>query len=85
MEQKIDEDTPKHVDNTLEDAILELVRTEKEYVATLSLVVEGYMAVMEDPATSKCSISVPEELKINCEKYKLIFINIKPIYEWHRE
>lgn len=65
--------------------MLELVRTEEEYVANLSLVVKGYMAAMEDPATENCSIPIPEDLKINSEKYNLIFINIKPIYEWHRE
>lgn len=85
LKQKTDEDESKHVDNIQKDAMLELVRTEKEYVANLSLVVKGYMAFMEDPVTVNCSIPVPEDLKINSDKYKLIFVNIKQIYECHRE
>lgn len=61
----------------------ELVDTERDYVRDLSLVVEGYMAVMRDPEASGCDIPVPDDLKSG--KDKMIFGNIEAIYEWHRE
>lgn len=61
----------------------ELVETEKDYVRDLSLVVEGYMAVMRDPAAAGCDIPVPDDLRSG--KDKMIFGNIELIYEWHRE
>lgn len=65
--------------------MIELMKTEKEYIANLSPVFEGYMAAIEDPKVMNCHIPVPEDLTINSEKYKLIFLNIKLIYEWHKE
>lgn len=61
----------------------ELVETEKEYVKHLSMVVDGYMSAMRDPENSHCDIPVPEDLRSG--KEKMIFGNIEPIYEWHRE
>ncbi|XP_043968375.1 rho guanine nucleotide exchange factor 25 isoform X2 [Gambusia affinis] len=53
----------------------ELIETEKDYVADLGLIVEGYMATMS-------SRGVPEGLK---GKDKIVFGNIHQIYDWHKD
>lgn len=58
----------------------ELIDTERLYVRDLSYIVNGYMAIMRDPASE---IPMPEDL---CGgKDKIVFGNIEAIYEWHRE
>ncbi|XP_018325506.1 triple functional domain protein isoform X1 [Agrilus planipennis] len=57
----------------------ELVETEEAYVRDLSLIVDGYMTYMRDP---NCEIPIPEDLKGG--KDKIVFGNIKDIYEWHK-
>uniref|UniRef100_A0A671TAR2 Rho guanine nucleotide exchange factor 25 n=1 Tax=Sinocyclocheilus anshuiensis TaxID=1608454 RepID=A0A671TAR2_9TELE len=54
---------------------LELIETEKLYVADLGLIVEGYMATMN-------AKGVPEDMK---GKDKIVFGNIHQIYDWHRD
>ncbi|XP_054905804.1 rho guanine nucleotide exchange factor 25 isoform X4 [Poeciliopsis prolifica] len=53
----------------------ELIETEKDYVADLGLIVEGYMNTMS-------SKGVPEAMK---GKDKIIFGNIHQIYDWHKD
>uniref|UniRef100_A0A3B5LSJ2 DH domain-containing protein n=1 Tax=Xiphophorus couchianus TaxID=32473 RepID=A0A3B5LSJ2_9TELE len=53
----------------------ELIETEKDYVADLGLIVEGYMATMS-------SRGVPEGMK---GKDKIVFGNIHQIYDWHKD
>uniref|UniRef100_A0A224XHF4 Putative guanine nucleotide exchange factor for rho and rac gtpase n=1 Tax=Panstrongylus lignarius TaxID=156445 RepID=A0A224XHF4_9HEMI len=63
-----------------EYVIRELIETERDYVKDLSLVVDGYMALMRDP---DCEIPMPEDLKGG--KDKMVFGNFEVIYEWHKE
>lgn len=58
----------------------ELVDTEEAYVKDLSMIVDGYIATMNNP---DCEIPMPEDL--SCGKDKMVFGNIENIYEWHRE
>lgn len=58
----------------------ELIETEEAYVRDLSLIVDGYIAMMKDP---DCEIPMPDDLKSG--KDKMVFGNIEVIYEWHRE
>ncbi|XP_014207348.1 triple functional domain protein-like [Copidosoma floridanum] len=60
--------------------IRELVDTERDYVNDLRQIIEGYMALMRNPATE---IPLPEDLKGG--KDKMVFGNIEAIYEWHRD
>ncbi|XP_008411879.1 rho guanine nucleotide exchange factor 25 isoform X2 [Poecilia reticulata] len=53
----------------------ELIETEKDYVADLGLIVEGYMATMS-------SKGIPEGMK---GKDKIVFGNIHQIYDWHKD
>lgn len=63
-----------------EYVIRELIETERDYVKDLSLVVDGYMALMRDP---ECEIPMPEDLKGG--KDKMVFGNFEVIYDWHKE
>lgn len=63
-----------------EYVLRELIETERDYVKHLSLVVDGYMALMRDP---ECEISMPEDLKGG--KDKMVFGNLEVIYDWHKE
>ncbi|XP_050432765.1 triple functional domain protein isoform X1 [Adelges cooleyi] len=92
MEQHNDKTVESRLknDNECEEALhkreyvmRELVDTERDYVRDLSLVVEGYMTVMRDPAAAGCDIPVPEDLRSG--KDKMIFGNIELIYEWHKD
>lgn len=60
--------------------IRELVETERDYVRDLREIVEGYMAIIRDPASD---IQLPEDLRGG--KDKIIFGNMEAIFEWHRE
>lgn len=60
--------------------IRELVDTERDYVSDLRQIVEGYIALMQDPETD---IPLPDDLKGG--KDKMVFGNIEAIYEFHRE
>lgn len=80
---KTDENECEEALHKREYVMRELVETERDYVRDLSLVVEGYMAVMRDPEASGCDIPVPDDLRSG--KDKMIFGNIELIYEWHRE
>ncbi|XP_014907245.1 rho guanine nucleotide exchange factor 25 isoform X1 [Poecilia latipinna] len=53
----------------------ELIETEKDYVANLGLIVEGYMGTMS-------SKGIPEGMK---GKDKIVFGNIHQIYDWHKD
>ncbi|XP_043921535.1 triple functional domain protein [Protopterus annectens] len=53
----------------------ELLETERDYVHDLSVVVEGYMAVMKEDG-------IPDDMK---GKEKLVFGNINQIYDWHKD
>lgn len=61
------------------DAINELILTEKAYVNDLSLIVNGFIGEIRNSN----DIRVPDGLKN--DKYRMIFANIEAIYEWHRE
>ncbi|XP_073973142.1 trio Rho guanine nucleotide exchange factor isoform X3 [Rhodnius prolixus] len=63
-----------------EYVIRELIETERDYVKDLSLVVDGYMALMRDP---ECEIPMPEDLKGG--KDKMVFGNFEVIYDWHKD
>ncbi|EDO43753.1 predicted protein, partial [Nematostella vectensis] len=52
----------------------ELIQTEQDYVTSLGEVVDGYIAEFSKP-------DLPEELK---GKERMVFGNIKQIYEWHK-
>ncbi|XP_033241427.1 triple functional domain protein isoform X1 [Drosophila pseudoobscura] len=58
----------------------ELVSTEESYVQDLQEIVNGYMSEINNPNSN---IPMPEDLKGG--KMKLVFNNIKDIYEWHRD
>ncbi|CAH1789675.1 unnamed protein product [Owenia fusiformis] len=55
--------------------IAELIETEKDYVADLGKVVEGYMWGMKE-------MELPEDME---GKDKIVFGNIHQIYDWHKE
>ncbi|XP_030386253.1 rho guanine nucleotide exchange factor 25-like isoform X3 [Scaptodrosophila lebanonensis] len=61
-------------------ALAELVSTEESYVQDLQEIVNGYMAETNNPNSD---IPLPDNLKDG--KKKLVFNNIKEIYEWHRD
>ncbi|XP_017066376.1 rho guanine nucleotide exchange factor 25 isoform X3 [Drosophila eugracilis] len=61
-------------------ALAELMSTEETYVKDLSVIVNGYMAEINN---TNSDIPLPENLKGG--KIKLVFNNIKDIYEWHRD
>ncbi|XP_017127155.1 rho guanine nucleotide exchange factor 25 isoform X4 [Drosophila elegans] len=58
----------------------ELVSTEESYVQDLRQIVDGYMTEINN---TNSDIPMPEDLKGG--KMKLVFNNIKDIYEWHRD
>ncbi|XP_032575872.1 triple functional domain protein isoform X3 [Drosophila sechellia] len=58
----------------------ELMSTEEAYVQDLHEIVNGYMTEINNPNSD---IPMPEDLKGG--KMKLVFNNIKDIYEWHRD
>ncbi|XP_016956584.1 rho guanine nucleotide exchange factor 25 isoform X3 [Drosophila biarmipes] len=58
----------------------ELMSTEETYVQDLSDVVNGYMTEINN---ANSDIPMPEDLKGG--KMKLVFNNIKDIYEWHKD
>ncbi|XP_034658717.1 triple functional domain protein isoform X1 [Drosophila subobscura] len=58
----------------------ELVSTEESYVQDLQEIVNGYMSEINN---TNSDIPMPEDLKGG--KMKLVFNNIKDIYEWHRD
>ncbi|KAH8386158.1 hypothetical protein KR200_001683 [Drosophila serrata] len=58
----------------------ELVSTEESYVQDLHEIVNGYMSEINN---TNSDIPMPEDLKGG--KMKLVFNNIKDIYEWHRD
>ncbi|XP_051163454.1 triple functional domain protein isoform X3 [Leptopilina boulardi] len=60
--------------------IRELADTERDYVNDLRQIVEGYIALMQDPETD---IPLPDDLKGG--KDKMVFGNIEAIYEFHRD
>ncbi|KPU78084.1 uncharacterized protein Dana_GF10082, isoform B [Drosophila ananassae] len=60
--------------------LVELVSTEESYVQDLNDIVNGYMTEINNPNSD---IPMPEGLKGG--KMKLVFNNIKDIYEWHRD
>lgn len=62
----------------------ELVKTERDYVRDLSLVVKDYIEVIRDPSAAECNVSIPENLKITVSQ-NIIFCNIEQIYEWHKK
>lgn len=62
----------------------ELVKTERDYVRDLSLVVEDYLEVIRDPVARECDIKIPEHL-LRPDVQHLIFCNIEQIYEWHKK
>lgn len=77
----IEETDPESVALTKRQFVIrELVETERDYVADLRQIVEGYMALMRDLDSE---IPLPEDLR--CGKDKMVFGNIEAIYEWHRE
>lgn len=61
-------------------ALKELVHSEEQYVADLSLIVEGYMKEIRDPNNN---IPLPDDLK--GDKVWMVFGNIEAIYEWHKK
>lgn len=63
-----------------EYVLQELIDTEEAYVRDLSMIVDGYIALMKDP---DCEIPMPDDLKDG--KDKLVFGNIEMIYEWHKK
>lgn len=63
-----------------EYVLQELIDTEEAYVRDLSMIVDGYIALMKDP---DCEIPIPEDLKDG--KDKLVFGNIEFIYDWHKK
>lgn len=62
----------------------ELVKTERNYVRDLALVVDDYIEMIRDPIAANCDIPVPEDL-IKHDKIDIIFSNIEQIYEWHKK
>lgn len=62
----------------------ELVKTERDYVRDLSLVVDDYIEVIRNPGAAGCDILIPENLK-TIEAQRIIFCNIEQIYEWHKK
>lgn len=62
----------------------ELVRSERDYVRDLSLVVKDYINVIRNPSTAECDIPIPENLKM-IKAQRIIFCNIEQIYEWHKK
>ncbi|KQS43046.1 triple functional domain protein isoform X2 [Drosophila erecta] len=58
----------------------ELMSTEEAYVQDLHEIVNGYMTEINN---TNSDIPMPEDLKGG--KMKLVFNNIKDIYEWHRD
>ncbi|XP_017059670.1 rho guanine nucleotide exchange factor 25 isoform X3 [Drosophila ficusphila] len=60
--------------------LAELVSTEESYVQDLHMIVNGYMTEINN---ANSDIPMPEDLKGG--KMRLIFNNIKDIYEWHRD
>lgn len=63
-----------------EYVLRELIDTEEAYVRDLSMIVDGYLAMMKDP---ECEIVMPEDLRDG--KDKLVFGNIEVIYDWHKK
>lgn len=62
----------------------ELVKTERDYVRDLSLVINDYIEVIRDPSAAECDIPIPENLKMTVSQ-SIIFCNIEQIYEWHKK
>lgn len=54
---------------------MELVETEKDYVADLGKLVDGYMKVIEEG-------ELPPGMQ---GKERIVFANVQQIYEFHRE
>jgi hypothetical protein len=76
-------DGAKKIDSLLKKrrfVLQELVDTEEAYVRDLSLIVDGYIATMKDP---EFEIIMPEDLRNG--KDKMVFGNIKAIYDWHKD
>ena len=61
-------------DRLMSVSIQELVETEKEYVADLATIVDGYMKKV-----------LEKGLAHDPGKERMVFGNITQIYEWHRE
>lgn len=62
----------------------ELVKTERNYVRDLALVVDDYIELMRDPKSRNCDIPVPEGL-MRPDVQDTIFSNIEQIYDWHKK
>ena len=79
---EIDEDTKKKYVNKAEEKMKELLRTEKTYVLkNLKEIVEGYYQVMEESKQDPESSNIPQDLIRG--KDKIIFANVRDIYDFH--
>ena len=58
----------------------ELIKTEKDYVRDLSYIVEGYLAIIDNP-----NPPVPKPESFSDTKKRLLFANIESIYKFHKE
>lgn len=56
----------------------EIIETEEDYVTALNRIVSGYMTEIIE---SKTNLHLPEDLTV--EKIKILFSNIKDIFNWH--
>lgn len=82
--QRNDEDDRKVALEKRNFVMDELVKTERDYVRGLALVVNDYIEVMRDPVAANCDIPVPEDL-MKPDVQNIIFSNIEQIYEWHKK
>lgn len=81
----MDNDAPTSVPSTAEAALesvtkrrfvlQELVDSEKDYVKDLGLIVDGFMATLQQ-------MDLPENLR---GKDRIVFANIQQIYEFHKK
>ncbi|KAK3724323.1 hypothetical protein QZH41_001808 [Actinostola sp. cb2023] len=72
-----DEDTPEIIKKRMQ-IMMELLATERDYVADLRCIIRGYVREFEKATSDR----IPEEL---FSKKSLIFGNIEEIYQFHNE
>ena len=63
-----------------EFVLQELIKTENDYVRDLSYVVEGYLAIIDNP-----NPPIPKPETFSDTKKRLLFANIESIYKFHKE
>lgn len=65
--------------NCVKQALQQLIETEVEYVEDLDHIVNGYK---KETNNTENGIQIPENLSHG--KLRILFGNVKKIYEWHQ-